>query len=84
MITSDFVKTVNKLRLENNNKWYFLRGTVNGKDFELKGYGTWLQVLKINNWNCSNPMEQKISDFKKHLQKVADTAPNYKYVKKDI
>lgn len=81
MNTLDFVKTVNKLRLDNKNKWYYWQGEVNGKDVNLKGYGTWLQIFKINNWDCSNVMEQKVGEFKKHLEKSADNAPDYKYVK---
>lgn len=80
MNTEQFVKEVNKLRLANKNQWYFLTGTVNGKDFKLKGYNTWLQIFKINNWNCSNVMEQSVKDFKLHLEKSADNAPDYKYI----
>lgn len=79
MNTVDFVKTVNKLRLDNKNKWYYLVGTVNGKDFKLKGFGTWLQIFKVNNWDCSNVMEQSVGDYKKHLARLADEAPTHKY-----
>ena len=78
MNTEQFVKEVNNLRLANKNQWYFLTGTVNGKDFKLKGYDTWLQIFEINGWNCSNVMEQSVKDFKLHLQKKADNSLNYK------
>ena len=79
MNTEQFVKEVNKLRLANRSQWYSLSGTVNGKDFELKGYNNWLKVFKVNNWDCSNVMGQSVKDFKLHLQKMVDEAPNYKY-----
>lgn len=71
METNDFVKTVNSLRLANKNKWYFLSGTVNGCGFEIKGFGTWLQVIKINGINCANCMDQSVAEFKNHLKTVA-------------
>ena len=79
MNTEQFVKEVNKLRLAKKNQWYFLTGTVNGKDLKLKGYNNWLQIFKVNNWDCSNVMGQSVKDFKLHLQKMVDEAPNYKY-----
>ena len=79
MNTEQFVKEVNKLRLANKNQWYFLIGTVNGKDFKLKGYNNWLQIFEVNNWDCSNVMGQSVKGFKLHLQKMVDEAPNYKY-----
>ena len=79
MNTEQFVKEVNKLRLANRSPWYCLTGTVNGKDFELKGYNNWLKIFTVNNWNCSNVMGQSVEDFKLHLQKMVDEAPHYKY-----
>lgn len=74
MNTADFVKTVNKLRLANKNKWYVLAGTVNGCNFELKGFGTWLQVMMVAGCNAPNSMEQSVSEFKQHLKTVAEEA----------
>ena len=72
MNTAEFVKTVNRLRLDSKNKWYTLTGTVNGCNFEIKGFGTWLQVISVNGINCANCMEQSVTEFKKHLKTVAD------------
>ena len=74
MKTLEFVKTVNALRLANKNKWYTLQGTVNGCNFEIKGFGTWLQVMSVNSINCANCMEQSVTEFKQHLQTVAEEA----------
>ena len=75
MNTSEFVKSVNKLRLNNKNKWYYWQGVVNGKNVSLKGFGTWLQIFNINGWNCANAMEQKVSCYKKHLENMVNEAP---------
>lgn len=77
----EFVKTVNALRLANKNKWYYFQGTVNGKDVQLKGYGTWLQIFTVNGWNCSNAMEQKVGSYKLHLQSMIEQAPTKVYKK---
>lgn len=74
MKTLEFVKTVNALRLTNKNKWYTLQGTVNGCNFEIKGFSTWLQVMSVNGINCANCMEQSVTEFKQHLKTVAEEA----------
>ena len=72
MNTSEFVKNVNALRLANKNKWYTLQGTVNNVDFQIKGYGTWLQVFNICGINGSNVMEQSVKEYKQHLTDIAN------------
>lgn len=74
MNTLDFVKTINKLRLANKDKWYTLTGTVNGCNFEMKGFGTWLQVMNVNGINYANCMEQSVTEFKHHLKTAAEEA----------
>lgn len=71
MKTKEFVRTVNSLRLANKNKWYTLQGSVNGCNFEIKGFGTWLQVISVNGINCANCMNQSVAEFKQHLETVA-------------
>lgn len=72
MNTLEFVKTVNALRLANKGKWYSLQGTVNNVDFQIKGYGTWLQVFNIRNINAANVMEQSVKEYKQHLTDIAN------------
>lgn len=74
MKTLEFVKTVNALRLANKGKRYTLQGTVNGVDFQIKGFGTWLQVISVNGINCANCMEQSVAEFKQHLKTVSEEA----------
>ena len=74
MNTKEFVKMVNSTRLANKNKWYTLSGEVNGCNFEVKGFGTWLQVMSVNGINCANCMDQSVTEFKQHLNTVADEA----------
>lgn len=54
MKTDEFVKQINSLRLQNKNKWYTYQGTVNNKTVALKGYGTWLQILRVDGFDLSN------------------------------
>ena len=68
MDIKDFVKLVNQTRLKNKNQWYIIERIVNGKEVQLKGFDTWLQVFNINGVNCPNPMEQSVKDFKDHLK----------------
>jgi len=63
----DFVKHINKLKNQNKNSWYTFTGTVNDKDIKIKGYGTWLQIFKVDGIDYSNPMEQSVKDYKNSL-----------------
>ena len=74
MNTVEFVNTVNKLRLANKDKWFALAGTVNGCSFEIKGFGTWLQVMNVNGINYANCMEQSVAEFKQYLKTTAEEA----------
>lgn len=67
MSTEEFIKHINKIRLENKNKWYFYTGTVNNKHIQLKAYETWIQVLRINNVNFSSCMDISVKQFKDHI-----------------
>ena len=67
MNTQDFVKHVNKTRLENKNKWYFLNLVVNDKQVMIKGFGTWLQVFNVNGLNIPTVSDISVADFKKLL-----------------
>lgn len=63
-----FIKTINNLRLKGS--WYQYVGMVDGKDIKIKGYGTWLQIFKVNGIDHSNCMGQSIKQFKDALLKA--------------
>ena len=63
----NFIKTINKLRLNNKNGWYYFNEIVNGKDIKIKGYNTWLQILKIDDISFPTTMNNSVKDFKKEL-----------------
>ena len=67
MDTQDFIKTVNKLRLENKGKWYTFAGVVNDKSVVIKAYGTWLQVFKVDGLIVPTVSDISIKDFKEIL-----------------
>lgn len=68
MNTQDFMKEINALRLANKGKWYTWQGTVNDKEVSLKGYNTWLQILRVNGLQCGNCSDKSVKDFKIDLR----------------
>ena len=67
MNTQEFIKTVNTLRLENKNSWYQWCGEVNNHNASLKGYGTWVQRLKVDDVIHSGSMDVSVKEFKEFL-----------------
>jgi hypothetical protein len=68
MNTIDFVKEINRLRLANKNEWYTTACFVNGKIIRLKGFNTWIQVIRIDDHSDSGLMDITVSQFKKQLK----------------
>jgi hypothetical protein len=68
----DFTDYINKIRLQNKNKWYFIEVEVNNKIIQIKGYDTWIQIFKINDdrINYSSPMDFKVAEFKNYLTDI--------------
>ena len=67
MTTQEFIKTVNALRLENKGGWYQWCGEVNNCSVSLKGYGTWVQRLKVDYVTHGGDMEVSVKEFKEFL-----------------
>ena len=67
MNTQEFIKTVNALRLDNKSRWYQWCGEVNNYDVSLKGYGTWVQRLKVGDTIYGGNMEVSVKEFKEFL-----------------
>ena len=67
MNTQEFIKTVNTLRLENKSSWYQWCGEVNNRNVSLKGYGTWVQRLKVDDTIHSGNMDVSVKEFKEFL-----------------
>lgn len=65
--TTDFIKTVNQLRLANKGNWYTWQGIVNNKTVRLKAYKTWLQIFEVDGLRIPTVMDISITDFKKLL-----------------
>ena len=68
MNTETFVATINKIRRDCKNNWYVWSGTVNGHDVQIKGYNTWLQIIRVNGIKHHSGMDIKVSEFKKNLE----------------
>ena len=67
MNTQEFIKTINALRLGNKGSWYQWCGEVNNYNVSLKGYGTWVQRLKVDDVIHSGNMEVSVKEFKEFL-----------------
>ena len=75
---AEFVKEINSTRLANKNKWYWYGCEVYGNQVEIKGFGTWLQIFRINGRDYSNPMEQSVTEFKAWLENSIFSANSWK------
>lgn len=64
MDSKEFVEHINKLRRDNKNKWYFFTGIANGKKVQLKGFGTWLQVFKLDGLDNAACADISVKRFK--------------------
>lgn len=62
--TQDFIKTIQGLRLDHKNKWYTWQGVVNEKTVQIKGFGTWLQVFKVEGLHVPTCSDISVKDFK--------------------
>ena len=67
MNTQEFIKTVNALRKSNTGGWYQWCGEVNNYDVSLKGYGTWVQRIKVDDVIHSGNMDVSDKEFKEFL-----------------
>lgn len=65
--TTDFIKTINSLRLANKCNWYTWQGTVNDKTVRLKAYKTWLQIFEVDGLRIPTVMDISVGEFKKLL-----------------
>ena len=63
-----FIRMVNKIRLEDKNKWYWLLAIVDGKEVKLKGYGTWLQIFKVDDIDHGWGADVSVKEFKNKLK----------------
>jgi len=63
-------QSINEARKNNKNKWYALRLEQDGKTVEVKGYNTWLQILRVNGINEPSRMDISVKEFNNHLDKV--------------
>lgn len=68
----EFLKLINRLRLDNKNKWYYWQGIVNNKQVSIKGHNTWLQIFDVNGYRCANNMGQSVTDYKSHIVTMLD------------
>ena len=70
MNAKDFIAHINTLRKTNKGKWYwFTSDNIDGKNIQLKGYGTWLQIYKVDGIDYYGLMDISVKDFTATLAK---------------
>jgi hypothetical protein len=65
MTPEEFVKQLNRERLAGG--WYSGNEVVNGHAIAYKGYGTWMQVYKVDGIDYSNAHNQKVKEWKQAI-----------------
>jgi len=67
ILFSEFKKLINDKRKEGG--WYQYAGYVEDKIVSLKGYGTWLQIYRVDGIEYGNCMDAKVLEFHMTLAK---------------
>ena len=75
--TNDFVKHINGLRLLTG--WFSFIGIVCGKNVEIKGYKTWLQIFRVDGINHGNCSDRKVGEFKHDLMVPFEKSVKHDY-----
>ena len=64
---AEAVNQINKIRLQNKDKWVFLTAIVNGIKFKFKFYNTWIQIAEFGGLRDSSCMNISVKQFKNYL-----------------
>jgi len=67
LTTEEFVAYINTLRRNKKNSWYVYTGYVNDKFVEVKGFNTWLQILRVDHMHVPTIMDCSVLEFKTQL-----------------
>jgi len=70
------VNEVNAARQKNPKTWIFSKGTINGKKFAMKSYGTWVQVLEYQGVRDGSGSGLSVAGFKRYLLKEFKAVEN--------
>lgn len=70
---------IDYMRKSSKGGWYCAEFQLCSLQILVKGYKTWLQVFRIDGTDYSNPMEQSVETFRKHVIKSLDAAFSTKY-----
>lgn len=60
-----FVKHINAMRRQGG--WYQFVGSVAGKHIEIKGYGTWIQVYRVDGVRYAGLHDRSVKQFTNDL-----------------
>lgn len=70
LTTEEFVAYINTLRRNKKNSWYVYTGYVNDKFVEVKGFNTWLQILRVDHVTFPTIMDCSVLEFKNQLMEA--------------
>lgn len=74
--TSDFVRDLNKARLQNKQKWIYYIGLVNGRRVEIKTFDCGdLQIVRVNGARANNrEYDLSVGAWKSEIEKAINNA----------
>lgn len=78
-IRSGMIREVNNLRKHGG--WYTLICVCEGKDIQIKGYHTWLQIYKVDGVDWAGRMDVSVQEFKDRLKEPFVTPKGVKHEK---
>lgn len=67
MTKIELIKKLNDLRKANKNSWVSEYIDYNDNVIGIKSFGTWVQILKINNKTYSNNMDATVKQYNDFL-----------------
>jgi len=76
MTSSEFVTEINSLRLSSKKNWYVWGGEVNGVTIFIKGFGTWIQLIRTPFSRDGSAMDLSVAAFKNYLFETVDPFDN--------
>lgn len=73
MNEQEFLKEVLALRKQSKRGWYAGTWLVNGKEVQIKGYNTWLQIFRVDGLTIPTSMGQNVGQMRETLLKGVTT-----------
>jgi len=66
----EFKKELNNTRKKAGESWYTFMKIVEGKNIEIKGYKTWLQIFRVNGISHHSAMDISVKEFNNNIESI--------------